>query len=236
MFPTIPASRATCSRCAAPLTADRFAQCEACDAEVARAIEAQEDRKAALACEARLKASGLPAIFATGRRGLPDVGRIFGGAVPLRAVSVLDSGTGLYVWGDAGSYKTTLACGILAGKIRGGGEGFYCYLPDLFTELAAIYASSNQESRRDVIERYAGAQWLLFDDIDKAKMSAHSAEILGAIIDFRYREGRRRNIFTSNVPIDELARRFEKQTGETYAEPLLRRIAEMTTAIRMEKR
>jgi DNA replication protein DnaC len=232
----MPTSRSTCFRCEAPLPADRFAQCEACDAEVARAIEAQEDRKAALACEARLKASGLPSAFATGERGLIDLGRVAGSALPMKAVTILDGGSGLYLWGPAGSYKTTLACGILAGKIRGGDEGFYCYLPDLFTELAAIYASQNQESRRDVIERYAGAQWLLFDDIDKAKMSAHSAEILGAIIDFRYREGKRRNIFTANMPIDELARRFERQTGETYAEPLLRRIAEMTTAIRMEKR
>jgi DNA replication protein DnaC len=208
-------------------------QCEECDAVAVAEQARQESERDKSAANARLKASGLPRPYRDGRR---DWGVVVGEIGDSAAcVDFLATGRGLYIHGPAGSHKTSIACAWLAKEIRAGAHGTYCYAPDLFSELFAAYSTGSAETRRDVIERYAETPKLLLDDIDKAKISVHSAEIIGSIFDFRYREERHWNIVTSNCSLDELARRFESQIGETYAEPLLRRIAEMTESIPMAR-
>jgi len=178
--------------------------------------------------------SGLPRPYRNGKRSWESVQKEFG-AKKCACVERLNEGRGLYMYGDAGSGKTSIAAAYLADQLIAGKEGYYVYAPDLFTELAAIYSSNNQTSRRDVIERYAETQCLLLDDIDKAKVSTHSAEILGAIFDFRYREQRTWTVLTANCSLDELAGRFATMVGDSYAEPLLRRIAETTISVPMRR-
>ena len=207
--------------------------CAECDEKVAAAVSDRRKRDGESLAMVRLNASGLPRLYCGSRRTWEIVARAAG---PVRSacVDALSRGRGLYIHGRAGSFKTSIAAAWLAKTIRDGAEGFYVYTPDLFTELGAIYSSKDTTSRRDVIERYAQTQCLLIDDLDKAKVSQHSAEILGSILDFRYREERRWMIVTANCSLDELAQRFADQVGESYAEPLLRRIAETTDNVPME--
>lgn len=201
-------------------------QCTDCDAAVAAELQQRETRRKAQSLDARFRASRLPSIYRDGTRTWSTVAGEAGARAQVMAA--VNDTSGLYLYGPAGTHKTSLAAAGLALQIRAGRDGAYVYIPDLFTELAAIYSADDSRSRADVVDRYAHVRCLVLDDLDKAKASRHSAEILGAILDYRYREGLRWLVITANVSRDVLAQRFAADAGEEYAEPLLRRITEMT--------
>lgn len=204
-------------------------QCTDCEAVVTEHWQTLGARNAAEAAEARMKASGLPRVFRDGTITIP-VAKVFG-----RCAATLQGGSGVYLHGPAGTWKTSFAGAYLAKEIRAGRSGRYVYVPDLFTELSAIYSADDDRSRGDVIDRYGATPLLVVDDIDKAKASEHSAEVLLAIFDRRYREGLRGLIVTANVAVDELAGKFAGAIGESYADPLTRRIAELTVSVRLSR-
>jgi DNA replication protein DnaC len=214
------------------LTSDRVAICADCDEKVNVAIEARKARDRAEATESRLRRSGLPKVFIDGTLTWASVSRELGDLAA--CADVMRNGKGLYLYGPAGARKTSFAASYLAEAIRSGSNGQYVYVPDLFTELAEIYASDDARSRADVIDRYALAPWLVMDDLDKAKPSRHAAEVLLAILDSRYREGERCMFVTANVSIDELAAPFAAAVGENFSEPLVRRLAELCASVPME--
>lgn len=208
-----------------------MAICADCDQKVDVAVQAKRERDRQEATEARLRRSGLPRVFLDGTITWATVSRNLGDLAS--CVDVTRAGKGLFLHGRAGVGKTSFAASYLAEVIRGGARGQYVYIPDLFTELSAIYAADDTRSRADVIDRYATTPWLVLDDLDKVKPSRHAAEVLLAILDARYRECERCMFVTANVSIDELAAPFEAAVGEAYSQPLMRRLSELCASVPM---
>ncbi len=208
-----------------------MAICTECDEKVDVALASRRARDSREAIEARLQRSGLPKVFLDGTVTWAEVSRKLGDLAA--CADVMRAGKGLFLYGPAGSYKTSFAASYLAEVIRSGSRGHYVYLPDLFTELSAIYSADDARSRADVIDRYALAPWLVMDDLDKAKPSRHAAEVLLAILDARYREGERCMFVTANVSIDELAAPFAEAVGENFSQPLVRRLSELCASVPM---
>lgn len=212
-----------------------MALCIDCDAEVAREVSARMVRNADDATDARLRKSGLPRDYVTGDRKLGDLPMTT--AAALTACQMLGDGLrGLFLFGDAGAYKTSVAAAYLAAQIRGGMTGRYVSMQDLLTDLYAIYAHSESTSRGDLVDALVVTPALVLDDMGKEKLSEHSAGVLFEILDGRYRMKSGWMIATSNFSMDEMCDRITANVGEAIGEPIRRRLAEMTVAIKMERR
>lgn len=223
--------KTTCYRCQGKLDDDRFAICPPCDDDIKAIVANREARAKAEGIAKNMRASGLPSIYASGKRTISDIP--MRSADALTACQMLGNGVrGLYLWGRAGTWKTSIAASWLASQIRGGATGRYVFVPDLLTDLYAIYAG-NGGSRGDIVDGLASTPHLILDDLGKEKASEHAAGVLFEILDGRYRSHRDGNwlIVTSNYPLDELCDRFP---NEEVAEPIRRRLSEMTVAVPME--
>jgi hypothetical protein len=204
--------------------------CADCQHEVDQKRTARE-AEAQIADEVRrMRDSGLPRAYVTGERLL--------GHVPPHAASsaiALQHGLsrGLYLWGPAGAFKTSLAAAFLATEIRGGGTGRYVSATDLLADIQASYQNDG-ETRSDIVRRFIATPRLVMDDLGKEKASEHAANVIFQILDGRYRmQGPGRwTIVTSNYPLPALCARFDGAIGD----PIERRIAEMTTGVEMKRR
>lgn len=229
---SFPIMSGKCLKCPKTLTGGNVALCTECDAAVAEELKAREARDRAESLSRRMNESGLPREYRNGSRTVHSIP--MSGADALSACQMLGQGVrGLYLYGTAGSYKTTAAAAWLATEIKGGGSGRYVFVPDLLTDLYAVYAG-NGGSRADIVDRLALARHLVLDDLGKEKASEHAAGVIFEILDGRYRNYRQGDwmIVTSNYPLNELCDRFPVEIGE----PIRRRLAEMTVAVPMGKR
>lgn len=209
-----------------------LAHCRECYGRKINEIE-QRDRREKI--EKLFSRSGLPHDYRKGIRTWTQVAAEIGPDNAC-AVEILKQGKGLYIWGGAGPFKTSLAASYLAEMIRSGRSGRYVFVPDLFTELYEIYAAQDHRSRADVVERYALTDCLVLDDLGKERPSEHAASVLMQIFDIRYRENRRWMIVTSNWSLDGLGARLDAGAGTEFAAPIVRRISEMTVSVPMERR
>lgn len=216
-----------------PLSPDRFALCPACDADVAVQVADREERDAAERILANFARSGLPKAYRTGERTWCDVRPSVVDVAPL--FETITRGAGVYLWGPAGSYKTSVAASLLAMKIADGSAGRYVFVPALFAELFAIYAAQDGRSASDVIDRYTSAPYLVMDDLGKEKPTQHAASVLMQILDARYTDPRGWLIVTSNYSLDELRVRLDA-AGEEFADPIVRRLSELCVPVPMEVR
>lgn len=224
--------RPTCLGCGVDLAADRLVKCGDCDVVVETRLQERHERREREDRERFMLTSGLPRSYRRGERLLTDLPAIAQQTVT--ACKLLGSSVaGLYLHGDAGTFKTSVAAAFLAEQIRGGGEGRYVFVPDLFTDLYAIYSAGDQRSRADLVDGLVSTPRLVLDDLGKEKASEHAASVLFEILDGRYRtQGPGRwLIVTSNLAIHELAARFFDDTGN----PIARRLAEMTVPVPMER-
>lgn len=199
---------------------------------VGEQIEANRVRLLSEERDRRLRQSGLPKVYADGTRkasSLPTVAQQAITACQMLGTTV----GGLYLYGEAGTYKTSVAAAFLAEQVRAGGGGRFVSVPDLFTDLYAIYASDDRRSRADMVDELVTTPRLVLDDLGKEKASDHAAGVVFEILDGRYRnQGPGRwMIVTSNLPIHTLAARFADDTGD----PIARRLAELTVAVPMER-
>lgn len=191
-------------------------------------------RDAEEAIDKALRRSGLPYDYRTGVRQLGHLPMSTADA--LSACQMLGSGIrGAYLVGPAGTHKTSVAAAFLASQIRAGGQGRYIPVPDLLTDLYAIYASDDSRSRADIVDALVMTPMLVLDDLGKEKATEHATGVIFEILDGRYRDARRGRwtIITSQYEPNALCKRFPEQ--ET-ADAIARRIAEMTVVVKMKRR
>lgn len=205
-------------------------QCRDCDAAVAAELAEREIRRTRDAVDGNLLRSGLPVAYRTGER---LTGHLPGSThAVLSTCQMLGNGLrGLLLTGPAGSYKTSVAASVLAAAIRGGARGLYVSAQDLLTDIHASYSGAGA-TRNDLIDRLVSVPCLVLDDLGKEKASEHAAGVIFEILDGRYRNagGGRWMIVTSNHTLDGLCDRFP---GEDVADPIRRRLAELTVTVPM---
>jgi len=124
----------------------------------------------------------------------------------------LDAGSGLWIFGDTGTGKTTLA--MLASKAaleKGRSVAIYS-LPKLLARIRRTYeAEPGGDSYLSFFERLTSVDLLHIDDLGAEKRSDWVLEQLYSLINERY-ETQRSVLVTTNLPVEELEEQIGSRT------------------------
>jgi DNA replication protein DnaC len=218
-----------CRRCRADLTEGRLFSCASCDATVDAFIARQKAER----IESHIRHSNLPLAYRNGQRGFGDVTNRDGLAL---AKGVLAHEVrGMYLYGTAGIEKTTLACATMAALLKQDMGGRYENTLDLMMDINASYSVHSTVTRQEIVIPLINTPVLLLDDFGKEKGSEHSGGVIYQILDGRYNlltvDSKRVLIIVSNHPPAAACARFG---DATLADPILRRISELTVPCEMK--
>lgn len=223
-------------------------QCRECNETIVAREAMDQRRREAEDLHRRLKNSGLPNVYVTGKRGTADLDKgpdTDGYRVARKVCAKLLSGTAerpwLWLWSEeTGTYKTTLAACALVQVLHSGSSGRFVNLSDFFQDVRATYRKDSDESEADLVDPLRLTPWLVLDEMGAEKPSRNSAEILYRLINHRFdrdsdaEPGKRGVIFTSNCSVAEFLGAYANALdSEKAALRLERRIGEMTTEIRI---
>jgi DNA replication protein DnaC len=114
----------------------------------------------------------------------------------------LDSGNGLWIQGDVGTGKTTLAMLVSKAALDAGRSVAIYSLPRLLNLLRE--AMESQEGKLDFLDRLTAVDLLHIDDLGAEKRTDWVLEQLYSIVNARY-EAERAIVATTNLMPDELA-------------------------------
>ena len=124
----------------------------------------------------------------------------------------LEAGRGLWLYGDVGTGKTTLAMLVSKTALETGRSVAIYSLPRLLAEIRDTYEEGSRHSYTDLLDRLARVDLLHLDDLGAEKTSPWVLEQLYAIVNARY-EAERSIVLTTNlVDADELAAQVGKRT------------------------
>ena len=181
--------------------------------DVARPCECRAPRMA------RRRARGIASVIPQRYRGVSfdrppvsDMARDKGRAPVVSAVHEfvdniderLDEGRGLWLVGDVGTGKTTLAMLVSKAAAEAGRTVAIYSLPRLLARIRRTYdAESGEDSYLEFFERLTSVDLLHIDDLGAQKSSDWVLEQLYALVDERY-EAERSMVVTSNLGYDEL--------------------------------
>ena len=123
----------------------------------------------------------------------------------------LGSGRGLWLFGDNGTGKTTLAMLVSRTALDAGHSVAIYSVPRLLAEIRATFESDSEGSYVGFLDRLARVDLLHLDDLGAEKTSPWVLEQLYAIVNARY-EAERSIVLTTNlVDADELAEQVGKR-------------------------
>lgn len=124
----------------------------------------------------------------------------------------LDAGRGLWLFGDTGTGKTTLAMLISKAALENGRSVAIYSLPKLLARIRRTYDSEpGGDSYLSFFERLTDVDLLHIDDLGVEKRSDWVLEQLYAIVNERY-EAQRSVLITTNLPHDELEEQIGSRT------------------------
>jgi DNA replication protein DnaC len=127
----------------------------------------------------------------------------------------LDSGRGLWIQGDVGTGKTTLAMLISKGALDAGRSVAIYSLPRLLNLLRE--SMDSQEGKLDFIDRLTAVDLLHIDDLGAEHQTDWVLEQLYSIVNARY-EAERAIVATTNLMPDELSERLGARTVSRLVE------------------
>lgn len=135
-----------------------------------------------------------------------------------------DDGRGLYIHGDVGTGKTYLASALACVFIA---AGYTVVLTTTLSMLEDIQDTYGKEaSSLAAVQRFAGSDVLILDDLGKESGSAWSASMLFQIINYRY-ETMRPLIVTSQYDLTNLEKRIARQGERESARAIVSRLGQM---------
>jgi DNA replication protein DnaC len=149
---------------------------------------------------------------------MPDqvvrVVRDFAAAVDER----LRAGRGLWLMGDVGTGKTTLATLVSKAALAAGATVAIYSLPDLVRQIRRTYDEGAGLSDVELIDRLAAVELLQLDDLGAERTSDWVLEQLYSIVNARY-EAERSIVLTTNISdLDELRRQVGERTVSRLTE------------------
>jgi DNA replication protein DnaC len=134
----------------------------------------------------------------------------------------LDGGRGLWIYGNVGTGKTTLAMLVSKAALDAGRSVAIYSLPRLLAEIRATFEVDGDGSYVSFLDRLAAVDLLHVDDVGAEKTSEWVLEQLYAIVNARYEE-ERSIVITTNLERDELAGQINERT--------VSRLEEMCTVV-----
>lgn len=124
----------------------------------------------------------------------------------------LDAGRGLWLFGDTGTGKTTLAMLISKAALEAGRSVAIYSLPKLLARIRRTYDSEpGGDSYLQFFERLTSVDLLHIDDLGAEKRSDWVLEQLYALVNERY-EAQRSILITTNLPHQELEEQIGRRT------------------------
>ncbi|HSH50403.1 MAG TPA: ATP-binding protein [Bacteroidales bacterium] len=146
-------------------------------------------------------------------------------------LSVIKSGKGLFLFGDAGSGKTLYSCAVAFEYLRRcfiypdypkEPEIKFVSIPNLLEEIKASFSNNQstqipQRSTNDILEHYSNLDFLILDDLGTEQTTDWSLNILRMIINNRY-ENLLRTIITSNLDLEELSVQVDDRVSSRISE------------------
>ncbi|MDQ3607340.1 MAG: ATP-binding protein [Actinomycetota bacterium] len=130
----------------------------------------------------------------------------------------LDAGRGLWLFGDVGTGKTTLAMLVSRAALEGQRSVAIYSLPRLLAEIRTTFDPDGDRSYTELLDRLAAVDLLHIDDVGAERTSPWVLEQLYAMINARYEE-QRSVVITTNLERDAL--------GEQIGERTVSRLEEM---------
>jgi DNA replication protein DnaC len=127
----------------------------------------------------------------------------------------LDSGRGLWISGDVGTGKTTLAMLVSKAAVDAGRSVAIYSLPRLLNLLRE--SMSSEEGMLDFMDRLTAVDLLHLDDLGAENQTDWVLEQLYSIVNARY-EAERAIVATSNLMPEELAERLGARTVSRLVE------------------
>ena len=130
----------------------------------------------------------------------------------------LDQGHGLWLMGDVGTGKTTLAMLVSKAAAEAGRTVAIYSLPRLLARIRRTYdAESGEDSYLQFFERLTSVDLLHLDDLGAEKSSDWVLEQLYAIVDERY-ESQRSMVVTTNLDQASLEEQIGPRTVSRLVE------------------
>jgi DNA replication protein DnaC len=130
----------------------------------------------------------------------------------------LAEGQGLWLMGDVGTGKTTLAMLVSKAAVEGGNTVAIYSLPRLLSRIRRTYdAEAGEQSYLEFFERLTEVDLLHIDDLGAEKRSDWVLEQLYAIINERY-ETQRSVVVTTNLSQEELEQQIGPRTVSRLVE------------------
>ena len=123
----------------------------------------------------------------------------------------LDQGQGMWLMGDVGTGKTTLA--MLVSKLaleRGRSVAIYS-LPKLLWEIRRTYDEQAEHSYAELIDAMTSVDLLHIDDVGAERSNEWVLEQLYSVINTRY-EDEKAVVLTTNLPEEELRKQITDRT------------------------
>ena len=201
--------------------------------DVARPCECRAPRLARR--RARGVASAIPKRFrgvSFDRPPVSDMAQSKGSAEVVKAVRAftegieenLDAGRGLWLMGDVGTGKTTLAMIVSKAAVEAGRTVAVYSLPRLLARIRRTYdAEAGEDSYLEFFRRLTSVDLLHIDDLGAEKSSDWVLEQLYAIVDERY-EAERSMVVTTNLDQssleDQIGPRTVSRLVEICGDPL----------------
>jgi DNA replication protein DnaC len=123
----------------------------------------------------------------------------------------LDEGAGIWLMGDVGTGKTTLAMLISSAALNAGHTVAIYSLPRLLAEIRGTFDSDTQGAYTALLDRLTEVDLLHIDDLGAEKTSAWVLEQLYSIVNARY-EAEKSVIITTNLQRDALSEQIGERT------------------------
>jgi DNA replication protein DnaC len=130
----------------------------------------------------------------------------------------LSEGRGIWLEGDPGTGKTTLAMLISKAALEQGHTAAIYSMPRLLSRIRETYSAEvGEDSYARFFERLTAVDLLQLDDLGAENRTEWVLEQLYAIVDRRY-EDRRSIVITTNLPIEQLEEQIGSRTVSRLAE------------------
>lgn len=138
---------------------------------------------------------------------------------------------GLWLGGDLGQGKTSLAVSALKAVIRASRIGLFVLSADLFDRLRASFREGAQDHTDELLEAVKNVPWLVLDDLGVERPTGYVIEQLYSIISLRMQRGLY-TIFTSNFTPRDLESYWTKDDAAGVAgRRIISRLKEYCVAV-----
>ena len=124
----------------------------------------------------------------------------------------LDRGRGLWLFGDVGTGKTSLAMLVSKAALEAGRSVAIYSMPRLLSDIKETYEDRSERSYMQLFERLVGVDLLHIDDLGAEKRTDWVLEQLYSIINERWQEQRSIIVTTNLIDVDDLREQIGPRT------------------------